>query len=91
MDSESSNSHLANFVDGVLELCDVSEASDMAPRDSIAGTSTVSTLNEKVQVEVLFLDDLIAPHARGVFPRNSVLLPVQSKYPQKVWDIFCEG
>ena len=59
VDSDGGNSHLVNYVAGVLEHCEICRASDMAPRVPIAGTCAVSTFKEKVRVDLLFLDDII--------------------------------
>ena len=81
-DSESGNSHLVNFADGALEHCDACKAFEKAPHAPIAGTLRVSMFNEKVQVDLPFLGDLIALHAMDTFSRYSLLLPVQSKNPR---------
>ena len=41
----------------------------------IVGAATVSAFNEKVQVDLLFLGDIIAPHAMDVYSRGSLLFP----------------
>ena len=87
-DSDGGISHLANYVDEVLENCDVCRASEAAPRVPIAGTSAVSMFNEEVQVDLLFSDDLVAAHAMDVFSRYSLLRPDQAKNPQEVWGIL---
>ena len=75
VDSDGGMSHLVNQVDQVLETCDVCRAFDKAPHIPIAGTTTVSAFNEKVQVDLLFLGDLIVAHAMDVFPKYSLLHP----------------
>ena len=57
----------------------------------MAGTSIVSRFNEMVQVDLLFLDDIIVVHAMDVFSKCSLLHQVKSKNPQEVWDAFCAG
>ena len=84
-------SHLVNHVDAASETCDVCWAFDKAPHIPIAGTSTVSAFNEKIQVDLLFLDDLIAVHGVDVFSRYPPLRLVQSKNPKEAWDVFCAG
>ena len=74
--------HLANRVNQVLETCDVCGAFDKAPHVPIAGTATVSAFNEKVQADLLFLDDLIVAHAMDVFSKYS-------ENPQEVWGVSC--
>ena len=72
-----------------MEHCDVCRAFDEAPHVPIAGTSTVSTFNEKVQVDLLCLDDLILLRAMDMFSKYSLPPPVQPKNPQEVWDASC--
>ena len=84
-------SHLVNQVDKVLETSDVCRAFDKAPHIPIAGTTAVSAFNEKVEVDLPFLDDLIVVHAMDVFSKYPLLHPAQFKNPQKVWDVFCAG
>ena len=84
-------SHLVDQVGKVLETCDVCRACDKAPHVPIAGTTTASAVNEKVQVDLLFLDDLLVVHAMDIFSKYSLLRPAQSENPQEVWDVFCAG
>ena len=62
---------MVNFVDDVLDHCDVCRAFDEAPHVPVAGTHAVSMFNEKVHVDPLFLDDLIAVHAMDMFSKYS--------------------
>ena len=89
VDSEGSHSHLVNFVDETLEHCDVCRAFDKALYVPIAGTSMASEFNEKLQVDLLFLDDNIALLAIDAFSKYPLLLPAKSKNPQEVWGVFC--
>ena len=89
VDSDGGMSHLVAHVDSVLGNCEVCRAFDKAPHLPIAGTSSVSCFNERVQVDLLFLDDIIAAHAMDVFSKYSLLHRVKSKNPQEVWDVFC--
>ena len=91
VDSDGGMSHVVAHVDSVLETCEVCRAFDKAPHLPIAGTSSVSCFNERVQVDLLFLDDIIAAHAMGAFSKYSLLRQVKSKNPQEVWDVFCAG
>ena len=50
-------------VDKVLVHCDVCRSFDRAPRVPIAGTP-----NEKLQVDFLFSDDLVASHLIAFLP-----------------------
>ena len=67
--------HLANHVDEASERREVYRASDKARHVPIAGTSAVSTSNEKLQVDLLFLYDLIASHLMAVFSKHFLLIP----------------
>ena len=81
-DSGGGMSHLVNHVDAVL---------DKAPHFPIAASSRVSASNEKIQVDLLFLEDLIVARAMDGFSRYSSLRPVQSKNPQEIRDVFSAG
>ena len=80
-DSESGNSHLVHHVDEALEHCKIRRATNKAPHVPIAGTAARSIFHEKVQVGLLFLDDIIELRAMEIFPENSLLPPVHSKNP----------
>ena len=82
---------MVNFVGDVLEHCGVCEAFDKAPHVPTARTSTVAAFNEKVQVDLLFLGNLIVLRAMDLFSENSLLLPAQCENPQEVRDAFCGG
>ena len=86
--SGSGNLHLVNFADDVLEHCDVCEAFDKAPHAPIARASSVFMFNELAQVDLFFLDDLVARRAMVLFPEYSLLFPVRPENPQGVWDVF---
>ena len=75
-------------MDAVVTQCEVCRAFDKAPHLPIAGTSMVAAFNEKLQVDLLFLDDLIVLHIMDVFSKYSVLTPVRSKNPLEVWGAF---
>ena len=47
--------------------------------------------NEKVQVDLLFCDDLIVAHAMDVFSKYPLLRPVQPESSQEAWGVFCGG
>ena len=89
VDSDSGLSHLVAHVDSVLDTREVRRVSDKAPHLPIAGTSSVSCFNERVQADLLFLDDIIAARAMDVFSKYSLLRRVKSKNPEEVWDVFC--
>ena len=90
VDSGGGNSRLVNFAGEVLEHCETRRALEKAPHAPIAGTPTVSTFNEKVQVDLLFLGDLIASQVL-VDSKYLLILPVQPGNPQGLWDVFCDG
>ena len=71
-----------NHVDEVLDPV------DRAPHVLIAGTPPASMFNEKLQIDLLFLDDIIALHVTGVFPRNSSPTPVRVKTLRHVRGAF---
>ena len=70
------------------KACDAREAFDEVPRLPAAGTSVVSASNEKVQMGLLLLEKLIAPHAFVLFSRYSMLVLASSKNPSEVWGAF---
>ena len=59
-DSARDNLHPLRRVDEVLEHRDVRAAFDRAPHVPIAGTPSVSAPNGKLQVDLLFLGDIVA-------------------------------
>ena len=44
--------------------------------------------NERLQMDLLFLGDIITLHIMDVFSKYSMLTRVRSKNPQEVWDAF---
>ena len=88
MDAEGDAQSLVHHVDEVVAQCDTCEAFDKAPHIPISGTSTVSMFNERLQMDLLFLDDIVALHIKDVFPKYSILTRVRPKNPQEVWDAF---
>ena len=88
VDAGGDNLSLLRHVEQVVSQCDVCKAFEKAPRTPIAGTPTVAMFNEKLQVDLLLLDDLIVLLTMGVFSKYSVLTPVRSKNPLEVWDAF---
>ena len=88
VDAEGGNLSLLRHVEEVVNQCDVCKAFDKAPRTPITGTSTVAMFNEKLQVDLLFLGDLIVLHIMDVFSKYSILTPLRSKNPLEVWDAF---
>ena len=83
-DSDEGNLHLLSCVDEVSEQCDVCQDFDNAPLVPIAGASTFAMFNGKLWVDLLFLDDIVAPHAMDVYSKYSFLIPARSKNPREV-------
>ena len=85
MDSDGEATGLVNYAGEALEQCGICRAFDRASQIPIAGTTTVSPFNAGVQVGLLFFGDAIAPHARGICSKYSLLVPVRRKGPREVW------
>ena len=83
--------HLANYVDEVLAHCEVCRAYDKAPRVPIAGTSTVSMRNEKLQAGLPSSDHVVALHAMDGYSKSPLSIPARSGNPQKVRGAFCDA
>ena len=82
---------LFNYADDALERCEVCRAFETAPREPIAGTSTVSAFNGELQVSLLLLGDIIAQREMDAYSKNSPLIPVRPENPQRVRAAFCGG
>ena len=82
-DSEGGNLHPLQQVDEELGHCNVGRAFDRAPRVPITETSTVSMFTEKVQVDLLFLGDVVALRVFGVFSKYSLSLQRTPRIPKK--------
>ena len=91
VDSKKRNSHLANHVGDFLEHREICRSSHKTPHVPIAGTSTASMLNGKVQVGILFSEENLAIHAMHMFSENSLLFQGLLKNPQEAWDAFRSG
>ena len=52
MNPDGDNMYLLTYANEVLEQCEVCRPFDKAPRVPVAGTSTVSMLNEKLQADL---------------------------------------
>ena len=90
-DSDRNNLHLLTCVDKVLAQRGVCQAFEEAPHIPAAGTSTVAMLREKLQVGLLFLDDIIALHVMDACSRYSLLTPARTKNHREVWGAFCSS
>ena len=73
--------HLLTCADEVMAQCEVCRACDKAPHVPADGTSTVAMFNEKLQVDLLSLDDSIALQIAEVFSKCSLLIPVRTENP----------
>ena len=91
VDSDGGMSRLVNQAGQVLETCDACKAFDKAPHIPIAGTTTISAFDEKVQVDLLVLDNLVTLHAMDFFLRYSMLLPASSEKSLEAWDAYAES
>ena len=70
VDSGGETTHLANYADEVLELCEVCRATEEDPHEPVVGTSAVSLSNGRVQADALPSDDIVALRAMDVYPKN---------------------
>ena len=77
MDAEGDTQALIQHVDEVASQCDTCKAFEKAPHIPIAGTSTVSMFNERLQMDLLFLDAIIALRIMDVFSKYSILTRVR--------------
>ena len=85
-DSLGGNMHLVNFVGAALGRRDACRPFGAAPHVPIAKTSTLPMFNGELQVDPLFLGDLIALRVVDAFSKYPHLLPVRSKTPEEVRD-----
>ena len=90
-ESDGGKVYLANYADEVSGQCDVCRAFDAAPHVPIAGTSTVSMFDGKLQADSLFLGNLIALNAAGVCPMYSHPAPRRSKCYKGAPAAFCSA
>ena len=86
--SEGGNLHVLRYVDKVSGRCEVCRSLDCTPHVAPSGTPTVSMFNERLQIDLLFLDDIVALHRMDVFSKNSSLYPVRFENPQEAWGAF---
>ena len=77
-DSEGDAQSLIQHVDDVVSQRDARKASERAPRIPDSGTSSLSTFNERLQMDLLFLDDIITSHIMDVFSKYSILARARS-------------
>ena len=82
-DSERNNMPLITCVYEVLASCEVCQASEKAPHVPAAGTSTVAMFNEKLQADLLFLDDVIALHIMDVYSKYSLSYRFALRIPRR--------
>ena len=79
---------LIPLVDDVVRRCEICRASDVALAIPASAASSPSSSNEKVQVDLLFLGDIIVLRVFDLFARYSRLVPARPKTPEEVWDTF---
>ena len=87
-DAEGDTQSLIQHVDDVVSSRDARKAFGRAPHIPISGTSSVSMFNERLQMDLLFLDAVVALRITDVFSKYSILTRVRSENPQGVWDAF---
>ena len=80
-DSDWEEMHLVNYVDELPEGCDVCRAFEQAAHVPFVGTHTVSMFSEKLRVDLLFLDHIIALRGMDVYSKYSLLAPLRLKNP----------
>ena len=66
VDTEGDTQSLSRHVDEVVSQCDACKAFEKAPHIPISGMPTVSMFNERLQMDLLFLGDIIALHIMDV-------------------------
>ena len=74
VDAEGANEGLLDCEGDVQRECEVCQAFEKALRLSVTGTSGVSPFNGKIQMDLPFLDDVIALHAMDMSSRSPPLL-----------------
>ena len=79
---------LANYVDEALEQSEICRTYDTAPHVPIAGTTTVSPVNERLQVELSFSGDAISLRATYDYCTYPLSAPLRSQNPQEVGGVF---
>ena len=81
MGPQGNNMHSLASIDDVLARCAVCQAFEKVLHDPVAGTSTVAAFNEKMQVGLLFLDDVIALRVMDEFSEDSDVTPLARRIP----------
>ena len=87
-DSDRDNMHFATCVGEVPERREVCRALDRAPRAPAARASTAARFNEKLRVDLLFFDDIIAVGAMDVCSKYSLLILVRTRNLTEVCGAF---
>ena len=82
------NMHLPTCADEVSEQSEIRRAFDKARNAPMAGNSTASVFNGKLQADLPFLDSSITVRAMDVFSKYPPLIPVRAKHPRGVWGAF---
>ena len=86
VDSSGGNMHMVKYVGAALGKRDACRPFDAAPHVPIAWAPALSMFNGELQVDPLFLGDLIASRVIDAFSKYSHLLPFRSKNPKEVRD-----
>ena len=89
MNSDGDNMHRIACVAAILGQSEVRRTFDKALRAPVAGIPTVASPYEKLQADLLFLDDIISVRVMAVFPKYPLLVPSRTKNPREVWDAPC--
>ena len=85
VDSGGGNMHMVKYVGAALGKRDACRPFGAAPHVPIAKSPTLPMFNGELQVDPLFLGDLIALRVIDVFSKYSHLIPVRSRNPEEVW------
>ena len=86
VDSDAGRVGLINFADEAPQQCEVCRLFEKVLHLPIAGTSTASYFQGELQMDLLFLDDVIASRAINTYPKYFLLIPARPKAPLGRWD-----
>ena len=88
VDAEEDTQSLIQHVDDVVSLRDTCKAFEEAPHIPISGTSSVSMFDVRLQMDLLFLGDIVGLQIMDVFSKYPILTHVRSKNPREVWGAY---
>ena len=83
VDAKGATEMLLEPAGSVAQQCEVPRALHEDPHWPVAGAPMVSSFYEKVQVGLLFADDVDALRAMGMCSKNSLLVRVRSEGPSE--------